>query len=439
MIAQLGFLIVLIIANAFFAASEIAMISLNDNKVRLMAEDGDVKAIQVQKLLSQPTRFLSTIQIGITLAGFLASAFASETFALPLVDLIKTLNLAISDSLLKTFAMIFITLLLSLFTLVLGELVPKRIAMNMAEPIAFRVVGILRFVSILTRPLVVFLTVSTNFFIRLFGFDPNQQDDEVTEEEIRMMVDVGEEKGTIRDTEKEMINNIFDFDNKVVSDIMTHRTEIAGIPLDAKFGEVLRIVADEKYTRFPVYDQSIDDIIGVMHSKDLLQFIERGEQDKFDLNGIIRAPFYVHESKRIDELFRELQLTKTHIAVVIDEYGGTGGIVTIEDLVEEIVGNIFDEYDEDEVGIKQIDESTFDVEGSTTLDELEEDLNINLPIEEFDTISGFIIGQLGRIPSDGEQPEVTVNGVLYRVLKVDEKRISKVQIVKPEVINGQEE
>jgi len=439
MIAQLGFLVVLIIANAFFAASEIAMISLNDNKVRLLAEDGDAKAIQVQKLMAQPTRFLSTIQIGITMAGFLASAFASETFAVPMVDLLKNLNLAISDSVLKTMAMIFITLLLSLFTLVLGELVPKRIAMNMAEPIAFRVVGILRFVSIITRPLVIFLTVSTNFFIRLFGFDPNQQDEEVTEEEIRMMVDVGEEKGTIRETEKEMINNIFEFDNKIVSDIMTHRTEIAGIPLDAKFGDVLKIVADEQYTRFPVYDQSIDDIIGVMHSKDLLQFIERGEQENFDLNTIIRSPFYVHESKRIDELFRELQLTKTHMAVVIDEYGGTGGIVTIEDLIEEIVGNIFDEYDEDEVEIKQIDESTYDVEGSTTLDELEEDLNIKLPIEEFDTLSGFIIGQLGRIPSDGEQPEVTVNGVLYRVLKVDEKRITKVQIVKPDIISGQEE
>jgi putative hemolysin len=439
MIAQLGFLLVLIILNAFFAASEIALISLNDNKIRLLAEDGDPKAIQVQKLLSQPTRFLSTIQIGITLAGFLASAFASETFALPLVGVLKNLNLTVSDSVLKTFAMIFITLLLSLFTLVLGELVPKRIAMNMAEPIAFRVIGILRFISTITKPLVIFLAFSTNFFVRLFGFDPNQQDDDVTEEEIRMMVDVGEEKGTIRETEKEMINNIFEFDNKVVSDIMTHRTEIAGIPLDAKFTDVLKIVGDEQYTRFPVYDQSIDDIIGVMHSKDLLQYIEKTEQDHFDLSTIIRVPFYVHESKRIDELFRELQLTKTHMAVVIDEYGGTGGIVTIEDLIEEIVGNIFDEYDEDEVEIKQINESTFDVEGSTTLDELEEDLNIKLPIEEFDTLSGFIIGQLGRIPSDGEQPEVTVNGVLYRVLMVDEKKIAKVRIIKPEIINGQEE
>ena len=275
MIGQLGFLVVLVMLNAFFAASEIAMISLNDNKVRLLAEDGDLKALQVQKLMSHPTRFLSTIQIGITMAGFLASAFASETFALPLVGLLKTFNLAISDSVLKTLAMIFITVLLSLFTLVLGELVPKRIAMNMAEPIAFRVVGILRFISTIAKPLVFFLTVATNFFIRLFGFDPNQQDEEVTEEEIRMMVDVGEEKGTIRETEKEMINNIFEFDNKIVSDIMTHRTEIAGISLDSKFGEVLRIVADEQYTRFPVYDQSIDDIIGVMHSKDLLQFIER--------------------------------------------------------------------------------------------------------------------------------------------------------------------
>ena len=216
------------------------------------------------------------------------------------------------------------------------------------------------------------------------------------------------------------------------------RTEIAGVSLDAKLADVLKVVAAEQYTRFPVYRESIDDIIGVLHVKDLIQYVEFSEQDSFDLRTIIRSPYYVPESKRIDELFRELQLTKTHMAVVIDEYGGTGGIITIEDLIEEIVGNIFDEYDEDEIEIKQINESTFDVEGSTTLDELEEDLDIKLPIEEYDTISGFIIGQLGRIPGDGEQPEVTVDGVLYRVLKVDEKRITKVQIVKPEIISEQE-
>jgi len=438
MIAQLGFLIVLIFLNAFFAASEIALISLNDNKIRLMAEDGNQKAIHLQRILSHPTRFLSTIQIGITLAGFLASAFASESFAIPLVNLLKTFELGISDSILKTFAMIFITLILSFFTLVLGELVPKRIAMNVAEPVSFAVVDILRFLFAITKPMVLLLTFATNFFVRLFGFDPNAQGDQVTEEEIRMMVDVGEEKGTIRETEKEMINNIFEFDNKIVSDIMTHRTEIAGVGLDAKLADVLKIVAAEQYTRFPVYRESIDDIIGVLHVKDLIQYVEFSEQDSFDLRTIIRSPYYVPESKRIDELFRELQLTKTHMAVVIDEYGGTGGIITIEDLIEEIVGNIFDEYDEDEIEIKQINESTFDVEGSTTLDELEEDLDIKLPIEEYDTISGFIIGQLGRIPSDGEQPEVTVDGVLYRVLKVDEKRITKVQIVKPEILSEQE-
>ena len=438
MIAQIGFLIVLIFLNAFFAASEIALISLNDNKIRMMAEDGNKKAIHLQRILSHPTRFLSTIQIGITLAGFLASAFASESFAIPLVNLLKTFDLGISDSILKTFAMIFITLVLSFFTLDLGELVPKRIAMNVAEPVSFAVVDILRFLFAVTKPMVLLLTFATNFFVRLFGFDPNAQGDQVTEEEIRMMVDVGEEKGTIRETEKEMINNIFEFDNKIVSDIMTHRTEIAGVSLDAKLADVLKVVAAEQYTRFPVYRESIDDIIGVLHVKDLIQYVEFSEQDSFDLRTIIRSPYYVPESKRIDELFRELQLTKTHMAVVIDEYGGTGGIITIEDLIEEIVGNIFDEYDEDEIEIKQINESTFDVEGSTTLDELEEDLDIKLPIEEYDTISGFIIGQLGRIPGDGEQPEVTVDGVLYRVLKVDEKRITKVQIVKPEILSEQE-
>lgn len=438
MFVQFILLIILTGINAFFTASEIALITLNDNKIRLMAEDGDKKAIILTKLLSEPMRFLSTIQIGITMAGFLASAFASDSFSGPLVLMLQQWNLPFTTAVLKTFSMIFITAMLSFSTLVLGELVPKRIAMNMAEPIAFGVAKTLRFLSVALSPIVRLLIFTTNFFIRLFGFDPNQEADNVTEEEIRMMVDVGEEKGTIRDTEKEMINNVFEFDNMIVSDIMTHRTEISGINVEATLQDVKQLVFEDKYTRFPVYEDSIDDIIGILHVKDLIRFIENQDIEQFSLSKIIRTPYYVPESKRTDVLFRELQKTKTHMAIVIDEYGGTAGIVTIEDLIEEIVGNIFDEYDEDESEIQKIDEVTYDVDGSVNLDDIEEDLEISLPIEEYDTLSGFIIGQLGRIPNEVEHPEIIYKGIIYRIVEVDEKRITRVRIIKPSVIPTEE-
>jgi len=438
MFMQFILLVILTGINAFFTASEIALITLNDNKIRLMAEDGDKKAIILTKLLSEPMRFLSTIQIGITMAGFLASAFASDSFSGPLVLMLQQLNLPFTTAVLKTFTMIFITAMLSFFTLVLGELVPKRIAMNMAEPIAFGVAKTLRFLSVALSPIVRLLIFTTNFFIRLFGFDPNQEADNVTEEEIRMMVDVGEEKGTIRDTEKEMINNVFEFDNMIVSDIMTHRTEISGINVEATLQDVKQLVFEDKYTRFPVYEDSIDDIIGILHVKDLIRFIENQDIEQFSLSKIIRTPYYVPESKRTDVLFRELQKTKTHMAIVIDEYGGTAGIVTIEDLIEEIVGNIFDEYDEDESEIQKIDDVTYDVDGSVNLDDIEEDLEISLPIEEYDTLSGFIIGQLGRIPNEVEHPEIIYKGIIYRIVEVDEKRITRVRIIKPSVIPTEE-
>ncbi|MDF2986462.1 MAG: hypothetical protein K0R50_1972, partial [Eubacterium sp.] len=273
MITEIIVLLVLILLNAFFAASEIALISLNDNKIRLQAEEGDKKAKLLMNLLSEPSRFLATIQIGITLAGFLASAFASETFAEPLVKYLLEIGVPIPETWLKTAAMFVITIILSYFTLVLGELVPKRLAMKKAEPIARFVAKPLHLLSLVTSPFVKFLTVSTNFCVRLFGVDPNAEDEQVTEEEIRMMVDVGEEKGTIHETEKEMINNIFEFNNKTVSDIMTHRTEVGALPIDASLEEVTTFVNTEKYSRIPVYEDSIDNIVGVMHSKYLIQFL----------------------------------------------------------------------------------------------------------------------------------------------------------------------
>lgn len=431
MITELLFLMILIVLNAFFAASEIALISLNDNKIKLMADDGDKKARLLQKLLGEPSKFLATIQIGITLAGFLASAFASESFADRLVNVIKTLKIPIPENVLKTTSVIVITIILSYFTLVLGELVPKRLAMQKAESISFLVVKPLNLLSIVTSPFVKLLTISTNFLVRLFGVDPNANEEQVTEEEIRMMIDVGEEKGTIEEAEKEMINNIFEFNDKTVSEIMTHRTGIAALPVDSTITEVTSFFNREKYSRIPVYEDNIDNIIGVMHSKYLIQFLSEGDKkENFNLRNLIRKPYFVPTSKKTDELFQELKQNKNHLAIVIDEYGGTAGIVTLEDLIEEIVGNIFDEDDEVEKYIDKIDDNTFIIKGSVSLDEVQEALGVNLPVDDYETLSGFITGQLGRIPEKGDKSIVEYEELVFKVEEVKEKKVSKIKVCK---------
>lgn len=431
---EVFFLIVLIILNAFFAASEIALISLNDNKVRMLAESGDKKAILLQKLLSEPSRFLATIQVGITLAGFLASAFAAGSFSGQLASLLSSLGVPLSDKWLESISVVLITLVLSYFTLVVGELVPKRIAMQKAEPISMFVARPLTILSKITSPFVKLLTLSTNGLVRLFGVDPHANDEQVTEEEIRMMVDVGEERGAIQDTEKMMINNIFEFDNTIVSNIMIHRTNIIGIPADASLKEVIRFINIEKYTRFPVYEENFDNIIGILHVKDILQYMESGDAETFLLKKIIRKPYFVPESMVTDDLFSDLQKNKVHLAVVIDEFGGTAGIVTLEDLLEEIVGNIFDEHDEEEFEYVKVDDDTFLFNGIVSLHEVDRIIDIKLPSEDYDTLSGFIIGQLGYIPRvSSEDVTVEFNGYLFTVEEVNEKRINKIRIVKNEL------
>ncbi|HOM02350.1 MAG TPA: hemolysin family protein [Acetivibrio sp.] len=430
MFIEILVLVLLIVLNGFFAASEIALISLNDNKLRMMANEKSKKKIaMLRKLLSEPGRFLATIQIGITLGGTLSSAFASESFSDRLAELIKQTGVPVPDAVLKTLSMIFISVILSYFSLVIGELVPKRLAMKEEEAISMFAAKPLYYLSVITYPVVKLLNASTNLIVRLFGIDPNADEEEVTEEEIRMMVDVGEEKGTIQENEKEMINNIFDFDNKTVMDIMTHRTDIVSLPVEASLDEVISLYNEEKYTRIPVYEESIDNIVGILHVKDLIKYVSSENNTKdFDLRNIIRKPYNVPWSKKADELFSELQRSKVHMAIIIDEYGGTAGIVTIEDLVEEIVGNIFDEYDEEEKDFEKLDESTYIFNGSAGLDVLNEWVDAELPEDEYDTLSGFIISQLGRIPDYDEKPQIEFNGLLFKVEEVSEKRIEKIKV-----------
>ncbi len=427
MLTRILLLIILIFLNAFFSGAEIALISLNDKLIKKQADEGDKKARQLHNFLSEPSRFLATIQIGITFAGFLASAFAAESFVDDLVTVAVKAGLPLSEPVIRNISLILITIVLSYFTLVFGELIPKRIAMQKADLISKAAVGPLTFLSRLTNPFVRFLTFSTNFFIKILGGNPSAADDEkITEEEIRMMMEVGEERGVIQNTEREMIDNIFEFDNKHVSEIMTPRTDIVGIPSDSGIDQVIYIMDREKYTRVPVYKDNIDNIIGILHVKDLIQFMMSSGK-AFELPKIIRSPYMVPESKRTDELFRELQKNKVHLAVVIDEYGGTAGIVTIEDLLEEIVGNIFDEYDIEHKDIEYLENDTFVFEGAISLDKVEEVLDEELPADDFDTLGGFIMYLLGRIPGKGENPTVEYNNTVFRVVQLQGKRIMKVE------------
>lgn len=424
-------LIVLILLNAFFASSEIALISLNDNKIKQMAKEGHKKAGLLVQLLSEPSKFLATIQIGITLAGFLASAFASETFAEKLVLLLTPLNLPLSVSLLKKVCVVIITIILSYFTLVFGELVPKRIAMKKSEPIAMFVVRPLTILLALTLPFVKFLTFSTNLCVRIFGMNPHEKDEEITEEEIRLLVDVGEESGVIHEDEKHMINNIFEFNNKTVVEIMTHRTDIIAVSKEASFEEILSCIKEERFSRIPVYDNNIDNIVGIFYSKDLLQFLDTNyDKQTFDLDSMIREPYFVPFSKKTDELFREMKEKNIHIAIILDEYGGTAGLVSLEDLIEEIVGNIFDEDDEIEKEIEIINETTFIALGAVNLDELRKVINVNFDDPFHDTLGGFLIGKLGKIPNDNEKISLEFENHIFKVLEIEDKKISKVRISK---------
>ena len=420
-------IMLLIAVNAFFAASEIAIISLNDSKVKRKAEEGDRTARRIYKLISEPSSFLATIQVGVTLAGFLSSAFAADRFAERLFMLI-----GIQSNALRTASVVLVTLIMSYFSLVFGELVPKRIAQNNPEKFSAAVVGTVTTVGRIMHPFVRLLTVSTNLILRILGVNTSLTDKTVTEEEIRLMVDVGRETGSIHAQEKEMIENIFEFNDTAVSEIMTHRTNIVSLDVDASYDEVLNVAINEKYTRIPVYEDNIDNIIGILHIKDLLYHAAEGLKQPFSLRNMIRPPYIVPESKNIDATFREMQRDRIQLAVVIDEYGGTAGIITIEDLLEEIVGNIQDEYDEEELPITCSDEGIFEVSGMASPEEVSDATGVEFPDEDYDTIAGLVIQLLGRIPEEDEQPEVTWQNLRFKVLEMDEKRISRILIIKTE-------
>lgn len=428
MVSQILVLIVLIALNAFFAATEIAFISLNDVKIELKAKEGNKKAKKIHKMLQDPSKFLATIQIGITLAGFLSSAFASDAFADLLAPKLYNLIPAIALARWREISIIIITLILSYFTLVFGELVPKRLAMKYSEKLSFMAVGIIRAISIVTLPFVKLLTFSTNVISRLFGVT-GEEEENVSEEEIKMMVDVGEEKGTIETGEKEMINNIFEFNDRVVSEIMIPRTQIYALNMELTISEAIEMLnEDTRYSRVPVYDENIDNVRGIVYLKDML-LTQKNKNTK--LKNIARDATYVLESVYVDDVFKELKKNKKQIAIVVDEYGGTAGIVTMEDILEEIVGEIYDEYDIEECKYKKIDNNTFILDGEMPIYEVEKLLGVDLPDGDYDTISGYLLRELNRIPNDKEKGIIVeTDKVNYKIEKIKGNRIVNVKACK---------
>ncbi len=428
---KLLLLLALIIINAFFAMSEIAIISLNDTKVQRMAEEGNKKAKQVVKLTANSSKFLSTIQIGVTLAGFLTSASASQSFAVPLTNYLASTSLIyyVSKSFINVVLVVVITIITSYFSLVLGELAPKRIAMQIPEKLSFRVVGILLFVARVTAPFVKFLALSTNGVVRLFGFDPNADEEQMTEEEIRMMVDVGGEKGVIETSQKEMINNIFEFDDLDVGDIMTHRTDMTAIEVTKSLEEVAELAVENGYSRIPVFEEDPDNIVGVLYAKDLLKYVGKTLPKSLKIPDVMRQALYVPETQTCGDLFKTMTESHMQFAIVVDEYGGTAGIATLEDVLESIVGNIQDEYDDEEEEISMINENTFTVDGTIDIDEIDELVGVELTEGEYDTLGGFLISLLGYLPAEGsEEIHVDYENLHFTILNVEERRIGKVRI-----------
>ena len=414
--------VVLIALNAIFACAEIAIISMNDTKMQKMASEGNKKAKRLVKLTQEPARFLSTIQIAITLSGFLGSAFAAENFSDVLVDALVGLGVPVPADVLESVAVIVITLILSYFTLVFGELVPKQVAMRKAEPLALGLSGLISGIAAIFKPIVSFLTFSTNSMLRLMGIDPNEEAEEVSEEEIRMMVDAGSEKGTIDHEEKEFIQNIFEFDDLSAEEIMTHRTDVTMLDMEDSMEEWKNIIYNSRHTLYPVCDGSADEIVGILNAKTYFR-LDNQDRENVMQNAVTPA-YMVPDTVKADTLFRNMRKERHGIAVILDEYGGTRGIVTINDLVEQLVGDLGNnEIVEEEGYIELLEDNTWKVQGSVTLEEVSEVIGVHLDSEEYDTLSGLIFHEYGSIPKDGSCIEIDLEKMNIQVLDIKEHQV----------------
>lgn len=416
--------------NAVFASAEIAVLSINETKLERMAQEGNNRAKRLFRLTREPARFLATIQVAITLSGFLGSAFAADNFSEPLVDWILSLGVNIPRATLDAAAVIVITLVLSYFTLIFGELVPKRIAMKKPEQLAMGISGLVSGISIVFKPVVSFLSISTNLILRLCGIDPNEEEEKVSEEEIRMMVDAGSEKGTIDHQEKEFIQNVFEFNDIMVESIATHRTDVTILWMEEDMDSWAETIHNSRHTRYPVCDGSPDNVVGVLNAKDYFRLEDKSRENV--LQKAVYPAYFVLETTKADVLFKNMKANKKSMAIIIDEYGGMTGIVTLYDLIEELVGDLEDEpleYKNDDPYIEKVDENTWQVKGNVELEDIEEALKVEIASAEFDTFTGLVFEELGRIPEDGEQDiNLKIQDIQVHISSVKDHQIEKAEI-----------
>lgn len=421
---------VLIFLNAVFASAEIAVLSINETKLERMAQEGNNRAKRLFRLTREPARFLATIQVAITLSGFLGSAFAADNFSEPLVDWILSLGVNIPRATLDAAAVIVITLVLSYFTLIFGELVPKRIAMKKPEQLAMGISGLVSGISVVFKPIVSFLSISTNLVLRLCGIDPNEEEEKVSEEEIRMMVDAGSEKGTIDHQEKEFIQNVFEFNDIMVESIATHRTDVTILWMEEDMDSWAETIHNSRHTRYPVCDGSPDNVVGVLNAKDYFRLEDKSRENV--LQKAVYPAYFVLETTKADVLFKNMKANKKSMAIIIDEYGGMTGIVTLYDLIEELVGDLEDEpleYKNDDPYIEKVNENTWQVKGNVELEDIEEALNVEIASAEFDTFTGLVFEELGRIPEDGEQDiNLKIQDIQVHISSVKDHQIEKAEI-----------
>ena len=423
LLLQIVIIIILTGINAFFSSAEMAIVSLNKNKLKILIEDGNKKAILLDNLLQEPSKFLSTIQVGITLAGFFASASAATGLSQYLSSALRPLNIPYSNQI----SMILITFLLSYITLVFGELIPKRIALRNSEKIALSSIGVVVFISKLFSPFVKFLTFSTNFVLTILKMKEDNIEEKVSKEELRSLVEVGKEHGVINETEQEMIENIIEFDEKIAREIMIPRTKVFLIDKNISIHELFENKEIGKYSRIPVYENEADNIVGVLLTKDLMMEAYKKGFDNIKVADLLQEAYFVPETKNVNELFNEMQLEKKHITILIDEYGGFSGIVTLEDLIEEVMGNIADEFDDEDLSIRQLSRNKYLISGEVSLNDLNDNFNFELESKYYDTLSGILIENLGYIPEDNENIEpITINGVVFKPQRVRNKKIEKI-------------
>ncbi len=434
MIYVILFQVVLIFFNAVFASAEIAVLSMNEAKLEKMAEEGSGKAKRLCKLIKEPAKFLATIQVAITLSGFLGSAFAADSFSDPLVNWLIGLGVKLPRATLDAIAVVVITLILSYFTLIFGELVPKRLAMKKSEKIAMGISGLVSGISVAFRPIVWLLSVSTNGVLRLIGIDPHEEDEEVSEEEIRMMVDVGSEKGAIEHEEKELIQNVFEFNDTVASDIVRHRIDVAILWMEDDVSVWEETIHRERHTLYPLCNGTADDVVGILNAKDYFRLQVKDKETI--LQVAVHPAYFVPETIKADLLFRNMKKTRNSLAVVLDEYGGMEGIVTLYDLIEELVGELHEESVEEEAAepsLWQTDEDTWQLTGNIRLDLLEEATGLVLATEDYDTFTGLVFDALGAIPEDGDcEIDLELEGLQVQIHKIEAHQIELATVIRKE-------